>query len=241
MKKISIVIPILNEGDNIKILINKILKNLRKLKKNFIIEIIFIDDNSTDNTREIFKNLKKKNIRYYIRKKKPDLSQSCILGFNKAKYENIIVMDGDLQHDPKYIPKMINLFFSKNLDFVICCRNFSKLLRKTKRLYLILRTVLSLLINRIFNLLVLKDVKDPMSGYFMFKKAIYKKNRKHLFAKGYKILADLLTSNIKNFKVYNLFTEFGERKKNESKLNLKVLVLIVLLILKRNNLFFKNS
>ena len=60
MKKISIVITILNEGDNIKILINKILKNLRKLKKNFIIEIIFIDDNSTDNTREIFKNLKKK-------------------------------------------------------------------------------------------------------------------------------------------------------------------------------------
>ena len=45
MKKISIVIPILNEGDNIKILINKILKNLRKLKKNFIIEIIFIYDN----------------------------------------------------------------------------------------------------------------------------------------------------------------------------------------------------
>ena len=44
--------------------------------------------------------------RYKLNKEK-DLSKSCIQGFNNSKYKNILVMDGDLQHDPKYIPKLI--------------------------------------------------------------------------------------------------------------------------------------
>ena len=233
MKKISIIIPILNEEGNVKNLVKKISRNLKKIKKRFKFEIIFIDDNSTDNTHKILKQIKKDNIRFYIRKKKPDLSQSCILGFKKSTYNNIIVMDGDLQHDPKYIPKMVNLFFSKNLDFVICSRNFIKLIKTTKSFYVISRTFLSIVICYIFNFFVLKGVNDPMSGYFMFKKEIYQKNKKKLFARGYKILADLLTSNSKSLKLLNLNIDFNERKKNKSKLDLKILFLIILLIFKR--------
>ena len=241
MRKISIIIPVLNEGENIQKLVKEIFKNLKKIKKKFKFEIIFVDDNSTDNTHKTLRQIKNKNIHFYIRKKKPDLSQSCILGFEKATYNNIIVMDGDLQHDPKYIPKIVNLFFSRNLDFVICSRDFMKLMKTTKSFYIVLRTFLSLVICFIFNFFVLKGVKDPMSGYFMFKKEIYKKNKKNLFAKGYKILADLLTSSSKSFKLFNLKINFNQRKKNKSKLNLKVLFLIILFTFKRNKLFIKNS
>ena len=119
----SVVIPVLNEGRNLKDLIIKISKNLKKFK----FEIIFVDDNSTDGSHYLFKKYKKiYKIRYFIRKKNPDLSLSCILGFKKSKYNKIIVMDGDLQHDPKYLPKMIKLFLKDNLDFVVAARNFSK-------------------------------------------------------------------------------------------------------------------
>ena len=51
LHKFSIVIPILNEGKNIEDLVKKISKSLKKI----IFEIIFVDDNSTDNTLEILK------------------------------------------------------------------------------------------------------------------------------------------------------------------------------------------
>jgi dolichol-phosphate mannosyltransferase len=243
MNKISIIIPILNEGENIYFLIKKIKENLKKIKQKYKFEIIFVDDNSTDNTHQILKKIKKNNIFFYIRKKEPDLSKSCMLGFDKARYDNVIVMDGDLQHNPKYIPKMIDLFFSKDLDFLICCRNFSKLLKKKNKTFFVFRTLLSFFLKYIFNFLVLRGggLSDPMSGYFIFKREIYKKNKNRLFGLGYKILADLLTSENKKFKVFNLYINFDDRKKNKSKLNFNILILIFFLIIKRNRLFIKNS
>ena len=103
LKKFSILIPVFNERKNIEILVYKISKFL---KKN-IFEIIVIDDNSHDGTKEILKRIKSKNnkFNYLIRNKSErDLSKSVILGISKAQYNNIVVMDGDLQHDPKYLP-----------------------------------------------------------------------------------------------------------------------------------------
>ena len=112
INQLSIIIPIYNEGNNIIILSKKIQKNIN-IKK---YEIIFVDDDSEDNTFENFLYLKKKNknIRLILRRKNiKDLSQSCILGFKKAKYNFILVMDGDLQHDPKYIQKFISHYNKK--------------------------------------------------------------------------------------------------------------------------------
>ena len=59
MKEISIVIPILNESENIKLLVPEIFKNIKilKIQKH---EIILIDDNSKDQIETVVKNLKKK-------------------------------------------------------------------------------------------------------------------------------------------------------------------------------------
>ena len=124
MNYYSIVIPILNEEKNIILLTDKI------LQQNLIhkYEIIFVDDNSNDNTINILKKLKKKysNFNYKIREEENDLSKSICEGIKLAKYENIIVMDGDLQHDPKYLNRMSNIFVKQNLDFLVGVRDFSK-------------------------------------------------------------------------------------------------------------------
>ena len=100
-KGFSIVLPVLNEEKNIK----KLIFLLKKYLKNFKYEIIFVDDNSTDKTKTIINNYISKNIKYYLRISNKDLTLSCFLGILKSKYENIIIMDSDLQHHPKYYPK----------------------------------------------------------------------------------------------------------------------------------------
>ena len=113
INNISIVIPILNEEKNLIKLTNGIKNIKNKLKiRNF--ELIFIDDNSEDKTKVILKNLSLKNkfVKFFIRKEMiRDLSKSCILGFDKSKYKNILVMDGDLQHPPRFIEHLTKKYF----------------------------------------------------------------------------------------------------------------------------------
>ena len=118
--KLSLIIPILNEEKNILPLTKKIIQNLKKIKY----EIIFVDDGSIDNSQLKLKELKKKYkfFRPILRNKKKDLTQSCFDGIRRSKFENILVMDGDLQHDPKYIKKMFKIYKKLNLDIVIGSR-----------------------------------------------------------------------------------------------------------------------
>jgi dolichol-phosphate mannosyltransferase len=123
--KISIIIPIYNEEKNIGRLIDKIIKIKKKIKK---FEILVIDDNSTDNSKLLIeqKQKKHKQLKYILRKDKiKDLSMSVIHGLNISNYENIIVMDGDLQHNPFYIESFLKIFSKKNSDFIIGSRNFN--------------------------------------------------------------------------------------------------------------------
>ena len=72
---------------------------------------------------------------------------------------------------------------------------------------------------------------DPMSGFFIFKKKIYKKDKKRLFNKGYKVLMDLLYLNDEKKRIFDVKINFDTRKKGKSKMNLKILLLLLYMIL----------
>ena len=218
---LSIIIPILNEGKNISLLVSRIALNLKNRKY----EIIIIDDSSTDGSEKILFSLsKKRKIRIIFRKDKiRDLSKSCRDGFEKTKYNNILVMDGDLQHNPKYILKMIKQMKKYNCDCVVGARDLIN--SRVKSLSITRQTASYILIN-FFNIIFGKKTIDPMSGFFLFKKKIYLKNKNVLFLKGFKILADLIYSN-KNISVKDIFIKFDYRKKGESKLNFKILIILI--------------
>ena len=222
MKKISIIIPIYKEKKNIIELTNRIRKNL----KSKIYEIIFVDDNSNDGTKKILQELKKKykNFNFIVRKKKRDLTQSCFDGIEKSKYELILIMDGDLQHNPKYIPKLLNIYNTRNADIVIATRDL--LYGKNPGLNYF-RRLFSIALIGLFSILIGSKSKDPMSGYFLFKKKIYKRNKKKYFGKGYKILADILYNSSKNLKIIDYNIEFGHRLKNKSKMSFKILIILL--------------
>ena len=232
MKGLSIIIPIFKEKDNFEALVKKIYKNLKKIKINKkYCEVIFIDDSSNDGVDEIYNKIKKNyyGLKLNVRKEKPrDLSKSCIYGFKKSKFDKILVMDGDLQHDPKYIPRIYNKILFNNLDLVIGTRNFNN--RKNVKLSFV-RFLLSKFLILIMNKLLGKKSKDPMSGFFIFKKIIYLKSKKKLFGKGYKILSDILYSSNQSIKSCDIDIFFKSRSKNSSKLGFKVLFYIVQFII----------
>ena len=228
MKKISIIIPIYKEEKNIFKLTNKIRKSLKSVKY----EIIFVDDNSKDGTKKILKKLKKK-YKYFgfiIRKKKKDLTQSCFDGIEKSKYNLVLIMDGDLQHNPKYVLKMIDKYYSKNADVVVATRDL--FYGKNPGLNYF-RKLFSIILIILFNILIGKKTKDPMSGFFLFSKKIYNKNKKNYFGKGYKILADILYNSSENLRIVDHDIDFGHRFKNRSKMNFKILLILLEFLLKK--------
>jgi dolichol-phosphate mannosyltransferase len=85
-------------------------------------------------------------------------------------------MDGDLQHDPKYIPKMIGLM-KHNIDIVIGARPLIKGpnagLSETRRL-------VSKILIYLFSIFKI-NTSDPMSGFFLFKKKLFMRKIKNIF------------------------------------------------------------
>lgn len=121
--KSAIIIPTYNEAENIKSLVNKILK----LKTSSI--IIIVDDNSPDGTGHIADQLanKSKNVFVVHRTKKLGLGTAYIAGIKKAllqKADVVITMDADLSHDPSVIPQMLS--YIKKYDVVIGSRHTLK-------------------------------------------------------------------------------------------------------------------
>jgi len=219
-QEISIVIPALNEEKNIKPLTLRIIKVLKKTK----FEIIFVDDNSTDQSKKILLSLSKKYkfFKPILRKKNRDLTQSCFDGIKRSKYQNILILDADLQHDPKYIPQMLKEFY-KGIDVVIGARKLTsgknKGLSETRRF----ASVFLIFLFKVFNI----QTKDPMSGFFLFKKDIYLKNKNRFFGKGFKILADLLINSKAKLKTKDVFIDFNRRYESESKMNTKILLILI--------------
>lgn len=124
--KLLIFIPVYNEEGNIEIIVKRIFK---KFKKN--VDILFIDDNSPDDTQKnILKlQLKYKNIILIKRKKKLGVGSAHKVGINwayKKKYNLLVTMDCDGTHDPFYIKRIIRNLQKNKSDIAITNRFLKK-------------------------------------------------------------------------------------------------------------------
>lgn len=114
MYRLSIVVPIYNEEGNVKELHQEIKKVCEE--KNYVYEIIFIDDGSSDKTRQNCKELSP--LKYIRLRKNSGQTAAMDAGIKAAKYDYIVTMDGDLQNDPEDIPGMLEYLISNDLDVV---------------------------------------------------------------------------------------------------------------------------
>ncbi len=106
--KVSVIIPSFNEANNIKPLFDAILKNTN----GYNVEIIFIDDGSSDKTLENIKNLRSQyiDIRYISFTRNFGHQNALKAGYDFARGDCVISMDADMQHPPELITEMIHLW-----------------------------------------------------------------------------------------------------------------------------------
>ena len=116
----SIIVPLFNEVENITQLNSEILETTKQLQnKNHQFELIYVDDGSTDNTFETLKKIDN-NIKTVVLKNHFNLKQSksILNGIDISSNNNIILLDGDLQNNPKDIKKIIEIY-EKNENILV--------------------------------------------------------------------------------------------------------------------------
>ena len=139
-------------------------------------------------------------------------------------------MDGDLQHNPIYINKLYFALLNHNCDLVVGSRNLLK--KKNKGLSL-LRLIFSIIFIFIVLLFLGSKTSDPMSGFFIFRKKIYTKNKRFFYNNGYKILLDIIYSSKNKLKIFDIDIVFKRRLEGTSKMNIRVFYHLGFFVLKK--------
>jgi len=119
--RISVVVPTWNEEGNVRALVESVDAILSS--HGFPYELIFIDDNSTDNTVEILADLSDKYpLQVHLKDGRRGKAESLIQGFALCKSSRVVMIDADLQYSPAYIPSMIQKMEDDGLDIVVADR-----------------------------------------------------------------------------------------------------------------------
>lgn len=112
---LSIVIPLYNEEENIRVLHDRLKGVLDRLGMEY--EIIYIDDGSIDNTLSILEEIQAGDPTVMILSFRRNFGQTAAFaaGFDFARGDIVVTMDGDLQNDPEDIPKLLRLIETNDL------------------------------------------------------------------------------------------------------------------------------
>ncbi len=112
---VSVVIPIYNEEENVQELHSSLREVLETIGSEY--EIIFVDDGSTDSTLALLQEIQSRDSSVIVLSLRRNFGQTAAFaaGFDYARGDVIVTMDGDLQNDPNDIPKLLALMKDNDL------------------------------------------------------------------------------------------------------------------------------
>ena len=215
----SIIVPAYNERDNIPLVVER----LEKLLPGDNWEIVFVDDDSKDGSREALMSLARSNprVRFIRRIGRRGLSSACLEGMASSSADVFAVMDCDLQHDETILPAMLKAFEEDpRLELAVGSRytgqgggtgDWSKS-----------RVFVSRFATRLGSVIRKTELTDPMSGFFAIRREIFEETVRNMTGKGFKILLDIVLSAGRPLRVREFPYEFRTRQHGESKLDIVV-------------------
>jgi len=212
-----VIVPTFNERENVPELVRRLAIALSGIAW----EVIFVDDDSPDQTAEVARESARRDVRVRClqRMGRRGLASACIEGMLASSAPYLAVIDGDLQHDERLLRPMLDLLRQESLDVVVGSRYVAG--GGTEGLAPS-RLKISRLATRLGRRFVPETLTDPMSGFFMIRREVLPEVVHDLSGVGFKILLDLFASSKRPLKFRELPYEFRERFAGESKLDSQV-------------------
>ena len=229
--ELSVVVPTFKERDNVPLLVEKLARTLTGVDW----EIIFVDDNSPDGTAAAARAIGATDgrVRCIRRIGRRGLAGACIEGMLASQARFVAVMDADLQHDERLLTGMLEKLRG-DTDLAVASRyvaggSAAGLSSAGREHASRLSTVLA---QRLLGV----TLSDPMSGFFMIRRDRFEQLAPQLSTQGFKILLDIAATARGTLRIAELPLVFAERQHGESKLDTRVaLDFIALIIAKLTN------
>lgn len=221
----AIIIPTLNEVDNIRPLI----ASLDKALAHHEYEIIFVDDWSSDGTAELVINIarERNDVRLIRRFGRRGLSSAVIEGMLSTSANTLAVIDADGQHDERILPDLIDLIAKGEADLAIGSRY---MVDGSTGDWQAKRVAISQFATSLARMFLPANVTDPMSGFFVIRRDKVEAAIPALSTTGFKVLLDLITSSPTPLKIVERPYHFRQRLAGESKLDSAVAIDFLFLI-----------
>lgn len=229
--ELSIVVPTYNERQNVPLLVER----LKGALGDIAWEVIFVDDNSPDGTAEVIHAIAQEDrrVRCIRRVGRRGLSGACVEGMLASEAPLVAVIDADLQHDETLLVRMIERMRKSDVDLVVASRYAEG---GSAASFATGRARLSQWATRLSRRLLRITLTDPMSGFFMIRRAIVEEMSPALSTQGFKLLLDIVATARGKLRVAEIPYVFGERLHGESKFDVRnALDFAALLVAKLSN------
>ena len=213
--ELAIILPTLNERDNLAPLVERIEDALGPAGW----EVLIVDDNSADGTADEARRIARADhrVRVIQRIGRRGLSSAAIEGFCATAAPYCAVMDADHQHDPRLLATMLASVKAGEAEVAVASRfaegaSMEEWGRPD-------REKLSSVANALARKLTGVELSDPMSGFFLLPTETARRLVPGLSGIGFKILLDLLATSDVPLKVKDFPMNFSARRSGESKLD----------------------
>lgn len=215
--ELTIVVPTYRERDNVRPLLAK----LEAALDGVAWEVVFVDDDSPDGTAELVKEIAAANprVRCLRRVIRRGLAGACIEGMLSSAAKFVAVIDADMQHDEKLLPRMLEALRSGDKDLVVGSRYIAG---GSAGAFSKSRGTISRVATDLAKRLTGVTLSDPMSGFFMMRRAAFDPLAARLSTQGFKILLDIVITSRGTLRIAEEPYIFGTREHGESKLDAQV-------------------
>lgn len=212
--ELAVVIPTFCERGNV----IEVIRRLRNVLAGISWEAIFVDDDSPDGTARIVRAIGRRDrrVRCVHRIGRRGLSGACIEGMLASSAPVIAVMDADLQHDESVLPKMLAQLRAEGAELVVATRYAGA---GSVGEWSASRARISNGATRFSQLVYEHPVSDPMSGFFMLRRALLEEAMRELSSTGFKLLLDILATIKRPIVIKEVSYTFRNRVEGESKLD----------------------
>ncbi|GLR67647.1 dolichol monophosphate mannose synthase [Acidocella aquatica] len=215
---LTVVVPCFNERANVAPMVAALDAALAGLAW----EVVFVDDDSPDGTAAAAREIARHDprVRCIRRIGRRGLSSAVIEGALSSSADYIAVIDGDLQHDETRLPLMLQAV-ANGADMAVGSRHVEG--GDSAGLSSPLRVKLSETGIRVAQLVTRTSITDPMSGFFLLRRALFEQLASRLTGQGFKILLDLILAAPSRLNIAEIPYKFRPRTAGESKLDVLVL------------------